>query len=391
MNTHDHKSYLDIGRSITILDIERLLATTKHSLHQTRRIRLATKTTNDLFADIWLSILIGTFCKHSDNNVEIITWGLHSSDSHSFHSDFFNSLHGITASQLATQLSTDKNFQKLDCNIIERFISIRKRGILEPKGGTTRTLVEFDPQQPVALSLQDDLSSHDAIIGQTLTKRRLFYQLLLKFRKALEVGSLKRRISPVNAGAIGDLSTFIFELHDNAYEHGRAFASSHARMPRNIRFVRLKKHIANSPHELLNRTRSFHELYKYIQEISSGSGKQVFIEASVSDFGLGIVDHFLQSPAGRLYESYPRQAIVNSLLNENWSAKQGDPAAGYGIPNALISAKKMSGFVSLRTGEFWLAQSYSDPRTPPTLTASANQNHPSVTGTHWQFIWPNPI
>ena len=79
--------------------------------------------------------------------------------------------------------------------------------------------------------------------------------------------------------------------------------------------------------------------------------------ASVSDFGYGIVDHFLSSQRGAQYRGYDRRKLLHKLIHEELTSSN-DPGAGKGIQKALVAAREMRGFVSVRTGEFWLAQSF---------------------------------
>ena len=388
LNQTDGFLYVDVGRNNSLMEVERHLSNLDQTTGQEYILRLATKTSNEIFADIWAAILTGTVCCHASGNVEILTWGYQSLKSDIRRTNFAFTLHGLVALQLAESVVTDTHRVPVDGDAVEELVSITQKGILETKGGSTRTLVEFDPQQATALALQD--SSISKNLDRQTTRRRLFHQLLLNFRKALEVGNLRRNINPIGVGAIGSLATFISELHDNAYEHGRLTPGDSSRN-RNIRFFRLKKHIANTSEQMIDKSLNFNKLSNYMKHMSKGHGQQVFIEASVSDFGLGIVDHFLISKNGRFYASHKRNELLHSLLHENLSAKSGDPAAGYGIQHALRAAKKLSGFVSLRTGEFWLAQSYADPSSPTKLVAVDKEHHPAVAGTHWQFIWPNPI
>ena len=100
----------------------------------------------------------------------------------------------------------------------ERAISIVDRGVV--RLGTSLALLEFDPQQATALALQDGRGTGTELQN----RRRLFSQLVLKFRKELEVGAISHGFVPSETGPLKALTTFLGELHDNAYEHGRRLA-----------------------------------------------------------------------------------------------------------------------------------------------------------------------
>src|SRR5207302_11513370 len=95
-------------------------------------------------------------------------------------STFAKSLFGLVAIQMADVVCTDVDHVLIDPEPVERAISLKQKGILEPIGGSSRTLVEFDPQQPVALALQDSRRIHDGITAQRIVRRRLFQQLIIQ-------------------------------------------------------------------------------------------------------------------------------------------------------------------------------------------------------------------
>lgn len=348
---------------------------------------IASQSSSAFFSDLWAAISLGTLCRRSEA-VTAITWGIHSKPAELHESPWIDLLVGQVAVQMAQQVVLDANYEKLDVGNVEREISLHRLGILETNSGTTRTLVEFDPQQPLALSLQDP----KAQLGQAnlITQRRLFGQLLLRFRKDLEVGNINRGIPHLDVGAVKALGTFFSELHDNSVEHGKIPEDGHSKRG-GIRFIRLRKHISNSRNDMLRRAEGFPQLHRYVDAALTGSGSHSFIEASVSDFGLGVVDHFLASPYGKDFRAASRRDLLERLLIDRLSAKASDPGAGLGIQRALTAAKDMAGFVSLRTGEFWLARSFSDPSAPLSMEDVKDKSPPTVAGTHWQFLWPQPI
>jgi hypothetical protein len=111
------------------------------------------------------------------------------------------------------------------------------------------------------------------------------------------------------------------------------------------------------------------------------------MEAAVSDFGPGIIDHFLSSDRGGLFRGDDRRTVLHSLVHDTLSSTP-DPAAGRGLPNVLKAARSMGAFLSLRTGEFWIAQNFSDPAAPLLLNDIHESRLGKISGTHWQFLWP---
>ena len=377
------RAQLEISSKQSVAELEALIASAHNSaqLHGAT-LRLASKSSKQFFADIWAAISVGTAAHHFRNDFIVKTWGLQEMPAGIEKSAFANSLPGLCALQMASSVMFDSGETRIPNDTLQRIVSIQRRGVLEDCGGSTRTLIEFDPQQPVARCLLDKGGT-----ASVSDRRRLFRQLILRFRADLEIGALTRGISPVDAGPVKHLTSFLAELHENAYEHGRQYAESR----RQLRIVRLRKHVSISETDMLRRAGHVSLLQKYLKQIMYGPRSQAVLEASISDFGLGIVDHFLTSAQGRDFHPCDRKELLERLLLERLSAKGIDPGAGRGIENALKAAKEMSAFVSLRTGEFWLAQAYTMAGQSLSLTPVQSQPLPKVRGTHWQFLWPQPV
>ena len=380
------RSHFEIGSRMSVTELEMLIARAQElrNLDQPAEttLKLASKSSTHLFADIWAAMVVGTLADMFRDNFTVTTWGVRELPSRLEKSSFSNSLSGLCALQMAAVVMTDSSEKRLSADLFQRIVSRQRRGIVEEHGSSTRTLVEFDPQQPVARTLLDRNGTVDAS-----DRRRLFRQLILRFREELEIGGLNRGISPTDAGPVEHLTSFLAELHENAYEHGRQYAEGHRR----LRLVRLRKHVSVNNTDMLRRAGKMELLRKYLDSVMYGSRSQAVLEASVSDFGLGIVDHFLASSQGRNFSNCERQELLQRLLVERLSAKGIDPGAGRGIENALRAAREMSAFVSLRTGEFWLAQDYTSPEGSLSLSPIQDKPFPRMRGTHWQFLWPQPI
>ena len=380
------RAHLEISGKLSVAEFEALIGAA-HKLHSSAQLhgatlKLASKSSKQFFADIWAAIAVGTFAHLFQNDFIVKTWGMREMPAGFDKSTFANSLPGLCALQMASSVMVDSGETRIPNDTLQRIVSIQKRGVLEDCGASTRTLIEFDPQQPVARCLLDKNGT-----ASVSDRRRLFRQLILRFRADLEIGALKRGISPADAGPVRHLTSFLAELHENAYEHGR----QHAECRRQLRLVRLQKHVSVSDTDMLRRAGHVSLLQEYLSKVMYGSGSQAVLEASVSDFGVGIVDHFLTSAQGRDFLGCDRTELLKRLLLERLSAKGIDPGAGRGIENALKAAREMSAFVSLRTGEFWLAQAYTIPGQSLSLSPVQVQPLPRVRGTHWQFLWPQPI
>jgi hypothetical protein len=373
---------VELGKRKSPREIEKILSDWQRSVSagQSSELKLSAQSGGTILADIWAAIAVGTICK---TETTTLTWGLPNWTPKIDDNFFAQSLAGLTALQMSNNVLTD-NRSAVDSDAVERDISLARKGILEQAGASSRTHLEYDPQQPTSLSLSDRLETGDP----SNVRLRLFQDLLLRFRDALELGASRYGIASAQEGAIGDLSAFLSELNDNAFIYARASGST-VPLRRGIRFVRLRKHVANSRADLIARVADTEPLKAYIEAVTTAEGMQGLIEADVSDFGPGIVDHFLASPKGQFHRDADRLALLQRLLFEKLSSKSFDPAAGEGIGNALKAARRLRSFVSLRTATFWLARSYADYDPSDYLSpVQGGFSHAHVAGTHWQILYP---
>ena len=301
----------EIRRQATVDNIEQLLHLYGHIRHQTdaapAELKLAAHQSKDIFADIWSAIAVGTYCSRTDSNAVVKMWGIRQIGSDFEKSRFVNSLPGIVAIQMASSVISDGSGEILNRNHLEQIISNHQKGVLEQAGGSTRTLCEFDPQQPVA-----PLLFHNGARDNIADRRRLFRRMILQFRSDLEIGGLNRGIRPLDVGSIRHLTTFLSEIHDNAFEHGRVDPSN----MRKIRLLRLRKHVSTSKNDLVRRARAIPLLSTYLQNITRSERTQAILEASVTDFGLGIVDHFLNSQYGKEFGTLSRITLLQDILSK---------------------------------------------------------------------------
>jgi hypothetical protein len=370
--TINRTSTIDIARHTNVSTCEHLLTELPEATTTDGPIlRVASQFGAEFFADVWAAILVGTICRRQYPNLKIITWG---QKQWSPRRNFATTLPGITAIQLSGKVRTESTDQHIDIDEIERAIN-QNGGLLETLSGKTRTLIEFDPQSSIAPKIRAKTPYDRGI---------LFKDLILRFRRDLELGYKNYGQSVHDRGDIGVLTGFLGELHDNAFRYSRT-TSYNDLSQRGIRYVRLRAHLGTTKKELQARARNNPIVEEYLNQ-SSTLG---VMEASVSDFGNGIVDHFLSSQRGQPYREHKRRDLLDQLVHTSLSSS-GNPAAGHGLPRVLDAARHIHAFVSLRTAEFWLTQSFLHRQAPSRLQDVPPQSgqRSKVAGTHWQFLWP---
>lgn len=359
---------IDILRDAGVPYYEEILRGLPKSIGEDFSLRIASHQSADLFADVWAAIVVGTICRRSHSKIKATVWG---KTELGLESNFTSSLAGLAALQLTHELVNEEN-QYIDFDEIEFDISVKNRGILGRGSGKTRLLVEFDPQHSIAQLLE---------ASNLQSRALLFRNLVLMFRKDLEYGHRSRGLEVRDQDEVGSLTTFLSELHTNAYKYNRDVIPG-------LRIVRLRAHRASGRRdELFGRTSGLPILQEYLEGAISGRGSHGVMEANVSDFGHGILDHFLHSGRGTFYRKRNRREVLHHLIHRNLSSSS-SPSAGHGLPNVLRSAKALKAFVSLRTAEFWLAQTFASGATNFELEDVSSTPHAPVVGTHWQFLWP---
>lgn len=370
---------IDVPKSATLVDLETLFATVGNApAESSLRLRTASTFDGGILADIWAAILIGTASRRL--RCELIGWGLQDQISPS--SAFAMTPAFLTGASVASSISPEVG-DEINQDRARRYFATRYDGLVDPASGASQMLVEFDPDYRDASILHSRMGS--SVVTPTL-RARMFEQLVLRFRRQLEIGANRRSIDPRGRGPAGDLGKFLAELHENGSEHGSRGEDGKT-LP-GTRFLRVKKHVANSKQQLLERSGSFVELQAYVDAAVPDTVGPALIEASISDFGLGIVDGFSRTPAA-VKVSLDRRALLDELIYGRLSSKSSDPSAGLGIQKALDAARRMSGFVSLRTGEFWLSASFAGSE-PDIRLQDVPGPHPLVAGTHWQLLWLQP-
>jgi hypothetical protein len=369
-----------INRTSTVATLETQLAQAINASAPSEEavIRLASNVEGGILSDVWAAIVAATVCRA--HRAKITAWGV--SGSLPDNSDFAASLPCLACLPIAHKIGLEDG-QDLDRGEMMRAAATEAGGLIRPTSGAAQALVEFDPEYSIAQALQTRMDTDRDVVA----RRRLFERLVLQFRNRLEIGGLRRGHSAVALGAAGDVGRFLAELHENGLEHGSLAADG--RRQAGARYLRTRKHIANSRAELLRRSEAVPELHHYIERTFAPQGTVALVEASISDTGLGIVDGFLSSPAGRDI-TLPRSELLDALVYDRLTSKSNDPGAGLGIRKALSAARSMQAFVSLRTGEFWRYAAFLPETGEARLAEVAGRARPGVAGTHWQILWPQP-
>jgi hypothetical protein len=274
------------------------------------------------------------------------------------------SLPAMLALQLGMTVMPDPGAPSLSPEAVRRHVAQRRSGVLGA-GGKRRSIVEFDPEEPVA-----------TILGRGAERKKRFDRVVLELMTGFAVGATSRGVAITGTGARAHVITFLRELHSNGY--------AYARDRPGVRTIRLQKHLSTRE-RTVERAASFPQLADYAARLDPGQVN--LVETSVSDFGPGILGGFMSTPIGRTHQGEPPERILDELLHEQLSGNADDPNAGLGIPNALGAARQMHAFVSLRTGPYWMVLDSSLPDFQRMKHVPGP--HPEVRGTHWSLFFPD--
>ncbi len=420
----------------TAAKVERDLATYFGSGTPSRvRITLARNLRTNFFADIWVAILIGTAARRS-REFKLVDWQNYIDPLTSYEEYVCGSLPAATGVSLGAEFtSLDGKPIPLTKEAVEDAICDRSlpllsappeddpfsdllpsnpaapsqdsaasraaaavspangavRGLLRTARGDASTVCEFDPNHSLS-----DLFSDGKYPLHTPQEQSLFQSRILQFRKELEFGARHKGVKTVNRGEFRRLTDFLMELHENGHDYGRYGKPADDTGDRpglpGVRFLRLRKHIGTNAH-LISRASEMPPLQRYLERALTGKSS-VVIEASVSDFGLGIVDYFRTSSMGRFYPGHSSRELLSLIFSGRLTSKTGDPAAGFGIHKALASVRKMAGFASLRTADHWLQRGFHSGDSEAGVELSEmlpDRKLAPVAGTHWLFLYHQNI
>jgi hypothetical protein len=155
------------------------------------------------------------------------------------------------------------------------------------------------------------------------------------------------------------LTSFIFELYQNAFEHGRLDVNN-AEI-RGLRFLKIQKHIHSNLEAFLAYAQDFGPLQDYIAKRTPERGTFKYYEITIADHGMGLLERFRYTRPDFSCEadSYEQgHALINRLLTTALTSKKDFPGAGYGLQHALRAIDTLEGFISLRTHRYWLYGQY---------------------------------
>ena len=205
---------------------------------------------------------------------EVIAWGLQDWSKIADIDGFALSHACIVAFQRGAQICAHQPPRPpLDPQLIRRQISL-SGGVIGADGGRFRTVVELDPEMPRAPALSRGQKARDA-----------FADFIRGALRDLEIAARPSGRLATNPSKSAVLE-WLFELHTNAYEHGRRDQSA--------RLLRLEKHLYPTRDGALAHAEELPELRAYLASQEERPSQRAFnlVEASVSDFGAGIVDGF---------------------------------------------------------------------------------------------------
>jgi len=369
---------IEISASDTLYAIEAKIKLLLHTLtydapssSSQLKAKVASNRRSSFFKDIWAAIAIASAIGHC-TRADITASGLKDWSRWEDEDGFAMSYPSLIAIQRGARvLAEAKPPQQLNPVDVKRKIGLL--GGVIGTGGRQRTVVELDPDSPMAAALTTGYGRRD-----------VFFEFVRRELSKLEIGALARARSTNKireSSAKGTILEFLYELHSNAFEH--------AREGNNVRLLRLQKH--QYPHRdiAIRHAPQLDDLISYLEKQSAQPSNRAFnlVEASVSDFGPGVLDGFLSTFAGLSHKQRPRRELLNALLHEQLSSKSSDPNAGLGIRDALIAAREMDAYVSIRTGEFWLTMRGQLERSPRLVFRDGI--FPKIVGTHWQLLLPD--
>jgi hypothetical protein len=263
-------------------------------------------------------------------------------------------------------------------------------GILEPNNPSGR---EFSGSSLSFCAIDPGFSEPLALAGLVYNKKRFVDEFTSIKRRDLDRDRSHANMELFEEDSPDrELAGYVFELYQNGYEHGNRSRADKKKVIPGLRFVSLRKHIAPNFAQLLPYADGFPELADYIRRRYEKHQALKYYEVAVSDQGLGMLDRFLidrpefQPEASNRAD---RLRLLKRLLAETHTSKKGAPGAGGGLIRALRAAKELNGFVSIRTGEFWVYCSYAE---SSSLQMDLAEVKPPATaliaGTHFNALFP---
>lgn len=311
---------------------------------------------------------------------------------------FGTTIIGVTAARISELLENARG-QPVPLNMSRTVIHdvIRRGGLLEgdPKRTKWENLVLGNR---ISICCFDPENIEPGILRNCAYDVDHFRLKMMSLRAHLEAKKTRAGISFDRTGPNAQLMKFIFELYQNSYEHGRYAPSGSLGL--GFRFIHMRKYIGKKS-ALLRRAAGFEALEAYIDESIPRAEEREhrFYEVSVSDTGPGIIEGFrAQAAHAQLNFDFPEDQLelLNQLIFSNLSSKLDKDGAGWGLQNALKAAKDAAGFVTLRTGRYWLYGSFS-PRVEKhkknnrLYEVPESMNLGNILGTQFNILLPLPV
>jgi hypothetical protein len=348
-------------------------------------IWLAKDIQTQIFVDTRIAGLIAGAARRGP--VDIVDWGADGSRNRSIER-LSSSPEGVAAALFSNEILLESGVPIPDTKdtVIQNIIAFGGQAEPKPAEGTigssrkTLTIYAFDDRdpRPIALSKSDDYFSFKSNFEKS---RRAYFEHGLG-----ENYSQKMAISTNDA-----VSRFIFEIFQNAFRHGRRSARQDIIVPA-MRYIRMKKHIGSSSN-FSKRAAGFSELETYLGKIKPSANQLSFVEVSIIDNGIGIVNRFLSTnPKYRDSTSDPdfKHRLINLIVAKALSSNAEHSGAGNGLRNALRAVSEVRGFVSIRSGDSWVYYSGQDKLNLefPFQRKSASTTISPICGTQVCMLYP---
>lgn len=375
-----NRKILSIERQHSFLDIERYLCETKKN--RVDDIRIPSNFDNDFYQELWTSFLpvnakrnftlpprIIAAGEKIDGNIDgnkVEDWG------------FFHSIPGAVCSIIYDKVYSDDKVKISNPRDIIRKILEENNYCLEDDFSKKMTYFIFDDKDE---QFKFDRSSTSFRRSNDI--RSFISRIIGDFSASSSLNEFE-----IDSGNISRIISFIIETYQNCQNYGWKKSDDY----NNPRMVQIKRHFYPNKKSLLSKQPEGTPLYEHIENDAFGDGAQTYIDISVSDFGPGIIDHFLGSVVGERYQDFNRELLLLKLIHEQTTSKSHDPHAGRGLMNALKAAVGLNAFVSLRTSDFLLSKSFAtaESRGAPKLLVRTPRERCSVPGTHWKILWRLP-
>ena len=354
-------------------------------------VLMATRYNRDFFLETWASMAIATALGR-ENAGEVALWGMSSADQ--VVTDRAATVPpGLVAAFLSAKVVAEGDGSVVSYDNVREWIEKKLGGsIADGPKGSERLLVEFDDARARTLT---DLQLNDNSIDE-----RTFSALIREYRTDLEFWRVRdiddnfreETLSTDRSNSvIEELSRFFHEIFENAYKHGRFGKEGHGKNSAHLRYLRVRKVVGQREGLKKRAQSSFPGVFEFVSRSVDAGKTPAFIELTISDFGRGILDQFLETGAGARFAQADRRALLDALLFKELTSTPLDTQAGKGISRALKAAKALGAFVSLRTAEFHYAAAFdqSQPISDFKPIELAEPRGP-VRGTHWQFLWAPP-